>query len=130
MLGKAPTGFLDNRDGIAAGPELDVQVQVPARRITQVSEELRKGALALSFDTDEDNLPLRDRPTPTHLLSTNLGNAAENAGAVLGVEPRVATQAAHVLRAVDARRAIARLLDDKELFLLQIVQQTHVVGSD
>ena len=73
MPGEPATGFLHYRRGTAASPELDVQVQVQACFLAEVSKELDERTLALALHTDEDYSPRCYRATPPHRCQPSLG---------------------------------------------------------
>ena len=130
MSGQAAAGLFDNGDSVAAGRSLDVQMQVQACFLTTWR---RSCAKARSLGPSTPTKMMRRGSTGRRrriLFSTDLRNAAEHTRAVLRVEASVATQATDVLGSVHAGRAITGLLDDEELFLLQIVEQSDVVGGD
>ena len=118
----------DNIQRVAATPRLDIQVQARIILIKATLQKTSKGSVAFAFDADENGRSERNLRTARHLsLSTDLRDAAEHAGTVLGIQRNVPTQAAHVLGAVDASGAVFPLLDDKKLLFLQVVEQAHVV---
>ena len=70
-----------------------------------------------------------DRPAAHH-SSADFRDTAEHPRPVLGIEAGVAAETAHILGTVHAGCAIAVFLDNEDLFLLQIVEQTDIVRGD
>ena len=116
------TCFLDDGYGITAASELDVHRQVQALVPAAAFQEPHESPFTLSLHPDEDDSPGLHRTVTPHPPSTDLGDAAEHAGAVLGIETSVAPKAANVLGTVHPGCSVPGLLNDEDLFLLQVVE--------
>ena len=121
VLPQAPPRCFDDRQGIAAPAWFDVQVKVEAFVITDVPEKPHEGSVTLPFNPDEDHAPAADS-TPAHVVSTEPREPTEHAPPILGIEADITPQAPHVLGTVKPGGPAAVLLDDKDLFFLQIVE--------
>ena len=93
-------------------------------------EEASKRPFALGLRPHEYGPSWLDQAAAPHRRSADPGNAAQHAGAVLGIEAGVAAQAANVLGAMHTGGAAVILLDDEYLLLFQIVEQADVVRCD
>ncbi len=101
---------------------LDVQMHVQPMLVATALGKLCEGSLTLAFDSDEDYSSGLYGAATAHQCSTDLGDAAEHTGTVLGVETGVAPKTSDVLGTVHAGRAVTRFLDDEDLFLFQVVE--------
>ncbi len=64
-----------------------------------------------------------------HQVSSNARNAPKYSRTVLGIEPSVTTETTYVLNSMHARGTVETLLKDEDLLLLQVVEQSDIVGS-
>lgn len=83
------SGF-DNDEGVSTTCMFDRQVQMQALPLAPPSQKCRKGEIAFSLDTNEDDTPGWNRGA-AHGHSTNLRDTAEYTEAVLGVQSGVPT---------------------------------------
>ena len=130
MLLQVTPGFPNNGNRVPAVSRSGVEMEVQPRFLAKVGEEPHKGAFALPLAADEDDRPGWDASATTYRLSAEPRNAAEHPRAVLGIETGVPTKSAYVLSAMHTGCAAAVLFDDEDLLLLQVVEQSDVVGRD
>lgn len=115
------SGFFNDRHRVTASGRFDVEMKVKALFVADSPEEPHEGAVALSFNPNENDPPALNPTPPPHRVSAESRKPAKHARPVLRIETDVTSQALHVLGSVDARGPAVILLDDEEFFLLQIV---------
>ena len=99
--------------------------------IAKVLKKTRKGTLAPPFTSDEDSPAWLNQPSATaHRVLTDFRKAAQHTGAVLGVEPRITPQPAHVLCGMYASCAVRAFFSNEEFFLFQIVESRPTLWAE
>ena len=127
MVGQVACGAFDYGNRITALAHFDIQMQMPVLLFATQSQKLHESAVTRTFNTDKNSTSWCNGMTRPHMLSTNMRHASEYTGAILGIEPGVPAQTAHILGAMDTSSAIIVLLHNKQLFFLQIIKQANIV---
>ena len=96
--------------------------------IAEVLQELHERLLTLSLYSEEERQPRCDHVRATHRPSTDSRDATQNAHPVLWIESDIASEPLHVLSTVQSSRAVSGFFDDEELFFLQFVKESYIVG--
>ena len=108
---------------------LDVQVKVKTFPFADVPEKPHEGSVAFPFNPNQDNAPAAN-PTRAHPVSTEPREPTEHAPPILRIEADIAPQPPHILNTVEPGGPGAVLLEDEDLFLLQIVRAARRDGED
>ena len=124
---EASAGFLNDCRRVTPAGRPDVQVEMETRVFANATEEPREGSIALSFNPNKHDPPSLNPALPPHRASAEFGKPAKHARSIFRIETDVTAQALYILSTVDPGGSSIVFLDDEDLLLLQIVQQSDVM---
>lgn len=127
MSSRAAPGRFDNICRVTTIPRFHVEMKVKPLFVTAAPEELDKRPVALSFDPDKDDSPARYPRSATHGVLTDSRETAQHTRSVLRIEARIPAKPPDILGTVYAGCACGILLDDEDLFLFELVEETDVM---
>ena len=114
-------GVFDYPSGISTAGHDDIKMKMESLVFAQFAQPARKCAVAVALRRDEDALASQDKPAPGH-ESTERRQPAKRAAAVEFAKIAAPSHPLDVAYAVRLGEALAILIDDEHLFLLETVE--------